>query len=80
MPPAEQWADALHRWLGVTEDHVHVVHSSKDAQRVPQKGLQFLIVSYNFVPKMVQCQWGLGNEAVVKGPVMHRGWLPSCLS
>ncbi|GAB4813670.1 hypothetical protein N2152v2_000716 [Parachlorella kessleri] len=48
----EQWADALHRWLGVTEDHVHVVHSNKDAQRVPQKGLQFLIVSYNFVPKM----------------------------
>ena len=48
-----------------------MVHSSKDAQRVPQKGLQFLIVSYNFVPKMVRCQWGTGNEAREMAPVMH---------
>jgi len=54
----EQWADALHRWLGVTEDRIHVVHSGKDVATVPSNSsgggcrLQFLIVSYNFVPKM----------------------------
>lgn len=51
----EQWADALHRWLGVTEDRIHVVHSGKDVATVPSSSgsrLQFLIVSYNFVPKM----------------------------
>uniref|UniRef100_A0A1D2AGI9 SWI/SNF-related matrix-associated actin-dependent regulator of chromatin subfamily A-like protein 1 n=1 Tax=Auxenochlorella protothecoides TaxID=3075 RepID=A0A1D2AGI9_AUXPR len=47
----EQWADALHRWLGVTEDRVHVVHTHKDAAAIPAR-LQFLIASYNFVPKM----------------------------
>ena len=47
----EQWADALHRWLGITEDLIHVVHNGKDASHVPS-GAQFLIVSYNFVPKM----------------------------
>ena len=48
---AEQWADALHRWLGITEERVHVVHSHKDAERWPP-ACKFLIVSYNFVPKM----------------------------
>ncbi|KAK2076871.1 hypothetical protein QBZ16_005099 [Prototheca wickerhamii] len=47
----EQWAEAVYRWLGVTEDRVHVVHSMKDAASLPPK-LQFLVVSYNFLPKM----------------------------
>lgn len=47
----EQWAEALHRWLGITEDRVWVVHSGKDAQNVPHS-IDFLIVSYNFVDKM----------------------------
>lgn len=54
LPPhtiAEQWAEAVYRWLGVTEDRVHVVHSMKDAASLPPK-LQFLVVSYNFLPKM----------------------------
>ena len=50
----EQWADALHRWLGVTEDRLRVVHSGKDAAAVPAAGLDFLIVSYNFLDKMVR--------------------------
>ena len=53
-PRAEQWADAVHRWLGVTEDRVQIVHSNKDAEAPRPPGLQFLIISYNFVPKMVR--------------------------
>ena len=26
---AEAWADALHRWLNLTDDKMHVVHSGK---------------------------------------------------
>ena len=48
----EQWADALHKWLGVTEDRVHIVHNGKDAAAVPAAGLDFLIVSYNFLDRM----------------------------
>jgi len=50
----EQWADALHRWLGVTEDRVHIVNTRKDAANVPENGIDFLIVSYNFLDKMVR--------------------------
>lgn len=51
----EQWADALHRWLGVVEDRIYVVHSGKDALNVPRDGgaLDFVIISYNFLDKMV---------------------------
>lgn len=31
---------------------MHIVHSGKDAQNVPRSA-EFLIVSYNFVQKMV---------------------------
>ncbi len=50
----EQWADALHKWLGVTEDRVHIVNTGKDAANVPKNGIDFLIVSYNFLDKMVR--------------------------
>lgn len=52
----EQWADALHRWLGVVEDRIYVVHSGKDALNVPQdrRALDFVIISYNFLDKMVR--------------------------
>lgn len=58
--PAEQWADALHRWLGITDDYIHVVHSGKDAAKIPPR-IHFLIASYNFVPKMAS----VGSEAGV---------------
>ena len=48
---AEQWADALHQWLGITDDHVHMVSKGKDCQ-LQGKKFQFLITSYNFVPKL----------------------------
>ena len=48
---AEQWADALHQWLGITDDHVHMVSKGKDCQ-LEGKTFQFLITSYNFVPKL----------------------------
>jgi SWI/SNF-related matrix-associated actin-dependent regulator 1 of chromatin subfamily A len=48
---AEQWADALHQWLGITDDCVHMVTKGKDCQ-LEGKKFQFLITSYNFVPKL----------------------------
>jgi len=48
---AEQWADALHQWLGITDDCVHMVAKGKDCQ-LEGKKFQFLITSYNFVPKL----------------------------
>ncbi|KAL0034775.1 hypothetical protein WJX77_006947 [Trebouxia sp. C0004] len=47
----EQWADALHQWLGITDDCVHMVTKGKDCQ-LEGKKFQFLITSYNFVPKL----------------------------
>lgn len=73
----EQWADSLHRWLGVTEDKIHVVHTNKDAAAVPDRA-QFLVVSYNFVPKMAESlgkrfQVIIGDEAhCVKDPSAQR--------
>ena len=48
---AEQWADALHQWLGITDDCVHIVTKGKDCQ-LEGKDFQFLITSYNFVTKL----------------------------
>ena len=48
---AEQWADALHQWLGVTEDRVHLINSGKDCN-IQHRKFQFLILSYNFVGKL----------------------------
>jgi len=50
----EQWADAVHKWLGVTEQRVYIVHSGKDARAVPATGIDFLILSYNFLDKIVR--------------------------
>eukprot|EP00884_Botryococcus_braunii_P013391 jgi/Botrbrau1/22052/Bobra.0024s0062.1 len=49
----EQWADALHEWLGITEDKFFIVRTGRDAhvlklQRFPYN---FLIISYDFVSK-----------------------------
>ena len=54
----EQWADALHRWLGVVEDRIYVVHTGKDAANVPRDrhALDFVIISYNFLDKMVSAE------------------------
>lgn len=48
---AEQWADALHRWLGFTESDFHIVYDKKDANFV-RKNVKFLIISYDWVPKL----------------------------
>ena len=45
---AVQWADALHQWLGITEDRVHVV-TGKHNQSLAGRRFEFLIVSYNMV-------------------------------
>ena len=51
---------------------MHVVHSNKDAQKVPcGSKLQFLIVSYNFVPKMVSSS-GAAESPCEGGEGQHR--------
>ena len=48
---AEQWADALHSWLGITDQHIHIVHTSADCRfRALQP--KFVITSYNFLGKL----------------------------
>lgn len=46
-----QWAAALHRWLGVAERDIRVVH--KNAEQAKLDGV-FNIVSYNFMTKVSQ--------------------------
>lgn len=52
----EQWADALHRWLGVTEHRVVIINSKADTVRLQGRlednSFDFLIISYNFLDKM----------------------------
>ncbi|KAL0028605.1 hypothetical protein WJX79_005056 [Trebouxia sp. C0005] len=60
----EQWADALHQWLGITDDCVHMVTKGKDCQ-LEGKKFQFLITSYNFVPKLKDQLQELGPQVMV---------------
>ncbi len=45
---AEQWADALVEWLGVTEERVHVTNTKRDADLTGRR-FDCLIASYNFL-------------------------------
>ncbi|KAK9812924.1 hypothetical protein WJX72_005876 [[Myrmecia] bisecta] len=47
----EQWADALHQWLGITDEKIRIIYSGKDCE-LSLRGIHFLILSYNFVGKM----------------------------
>uniref|UniRef100_A0A061SCW0 SWI/SNF-related matrix-associated actin-dependent regulator of chromatin subfamily A-like protein 1 n=1 Tax=Tetraselmis sp. GSL018 TaxID=582737 RepID=A0A061SCW0_9CHLO len=47
----EQWADALNRWLGITDDDIHIVYEKKDTA-ISGTSFQFLIISYDYVSKM----------------------------
>ena len=47
----EQWADALHSWLGITDQHIHIVHTSSDC-RFKARQPKFVITSYNFLGKL----------------------------
>lgn len=62
--PAEQWADALHQWLGITDDCVHMVTKGKDCQ-LEGKKFQFLITSYNFVSKLKEQLQTLAAKVMV---------------
>ena len=54
---------------------MHVVHSAKDAARLPKKptAFDFLIISYNFVQKMVR--WREGGGAEGRWGVGGWGWV-----
>ena len=45
----EAWADALHRWLGITEDKMKVIRSNKDL--VPTAGVDWVVVSYSMIQR-----------------------------
>ena len=49
---------------------MHVVHSAKDAARLPKKptAFDFLIISYNFVQKMVRWREGGGEGEGLQPP------------
>lgn len=49
---AEQWADALHQWLGITDEHVYMVTKGKDCDNLLGKKFQFVITSYNFMKQL----------------------------
>ena len=54
----EQWADALHDWLHITESRFLIVNNGKDADLAkhifcaPKASRDFLILSYSFVGKL----------------------------
>lgn len=56
----ESWSSAIQEWLGVAEDKVRVIHSGKDAEGTRVGKFQFLVVSFNFLDKMVRCISFLG--------------------
>ena len=37
LPSAEQWADALVEWVGITEDQIHVTNSGRDTDLAGRK-------------------------------------------
>lgn len=57
---AEQWADALHQWLRITESRMFIVNAGKDLKVVEglfnpgstKRSRDFLILSYSFVGKL----------------------------
>lgn len=75
---AEAWADALHRWLGMTESRMHIVNSGKDAAAVP-RNIDCLIISYNFVQKMVRCWLRLKTRVRAGDWPPTSVCLPACL-
>lgn len=51
----ESWSNAIQEWLGVPEEKIRVIHSGKDAEGTKVGKFQFLVVSFNFLDKMVRC-------------------------
>ena len=58
-----QWADALHQWLGITEDRVHVV-TGKHNQSIAGRRFEFLIVSYNMVRLDIRIKQDLRTKCI----------------
>ena len=48
---AEQWADALLEWLGLTEDRMHIVTRNADADLAGRR-FDCLIASYNYMGQL----------------------------
>ena len=70
---AEQWADALHQWLGVVDRRIQIIHTGKDVEfvrhyfaRKDGPTRDFLIISYTFVTKMRPVLEEVGFKFVVR--------------
>jgi replicative superfamily II helicase len=61
---AEQWADALVEWLGMTEDQMHVTNSKRDADLTGRR-FSCLIASYNFLGSLERHDGDLDFKVVV---------------
>jgi hypothetical protein len=49
----ESWADAIETWLQVPSKRIRVINTGKDACATIHGSVDFLIISYNFLDKMV---------------------------
>lgn len=63
----EQWADALHEWLGITEDKFFIIRTGRDAHvlKMHRFPYHFLIISYDFVSKFKEDLANLSFRLVV---------------
>lgn len=49
----ESWADSIETWLQVLSKRIRVINTGKDASVIIHGSVDFLIISYNFLDKMV---------------------------
>ncbi len=53
----EPWAAALHQWLHLTEDKVHIVWKGKDCEGLGDMKVSVIIVSYELLDRFME-HWG----------------------
>jgi hypothetical protein len=50
----ESWSNAIQEWLGISESKIRVIHTGKDAEQTRFGSFDFLVISFNFLDKMVR--------------------------
>ena len=50
----ESWSNAIQEWLGIPESKIRVIHTGKDAEQTRFGSFDFLVISFNFLDKMVR--------------------------
>ena len=79
---AEQWADALHQWLGVTDRRMFILNAGKDLDLVGRifaaggrASRDFLILSYNLVSKAKEVLTEAAFKFVVSPQPFRRSFI-----